>query len=425
MTSPELINTNNPDVRPARVTLLGFSIEKKALRAVLTAFISTRLMVFLIIFISSATMPMLPGQYLYADPDNLVLDGLIRHDSWWYVNIATRGYNMGNLETGEQGNVAFFPLYPLLARMTAALTGNVYLAGVLVANIAFLVALSYLYALTRREFDDPTAARAVFYFAGAPTAVFFSAMYTESVFVLLVIMTFYYARERQWVGAALAGALCAATRNTGVLLAAVIALEGMHQHGVRFLPTSWNAVHLRDHVRTLFKGVLPSWRSLLAAAFVPMGLFAYMAYLAIKFGDPIAFITVQATWGRETNPAGITRVIGTTLEELNIGSRFLAGQVNMKTLLDVLFTLGFAPLILAVAFKMRPAHAVFVGLTFLVPLSTGSTGSMTRYILMLIPCFMLLAHWGWRSWVDRAILAIFLPLMAYFTVLFSHWYFAG
>ena len=50
---------------------------------------------------------------------------------------------------------------------------------------------------------------------------------------------------------------------------------------------------------------------------------------------------------------------------------------------------------------------------------------MTRYILMLVPCFVLLAHWGRRSWVDRLVLGIFLPLMAYFSVLFSHWYFAG
>jgi hypothetical protein len=50
---------------------------------------------------------------------------------------------------------------------------------------------------------------------------------------------------------------------------------------------------------------------------------------------------------------------------------------------------------------------------------------MTRYVLMLVPCFILLATWGRRGWVDRLVLAIFLPLTANFAILFSHWYFVG
>jgi hypothetical protein len=134
---------------------------------------------------------------------------------------------------------------------------------------------------------------------------------------------------------------------------------------------------------------------------------------------------VQATWGREVSAAGFGQLWGTTLQELNIGPNLLAGQINTRVVLDVLFTLAFAPLVAAVAWKLRPGYALFTGLTFLVPLSTGTTGSMTRYILMLIPCWLLLAHWGRHHWIDRLIVGVGLPLMAYFAVLFSHWYFAG
>jgi hypothetical protein len=418
--------------RIAHITVLGRAIELHALRAVLLAYVSTRLLVFLVIFCSSITLPMRPGPFLYASPNNLILDGLIRDDSWWYANIAEHGYSAGDIQTGAQGNVVFFPLYPLLVKMAAALTGNVFLAGVLVSNVAFLLALAYLYGLTRHEFDEETAGRAVFYLAAAPTAVFFSAMYSESVYIALVCATFYYAQRRTWDFAALTGALAAATRNTGVLLALVIVLEGLHQHGVRFRPARlWGDSRAatwrlwREHLIAQLRAALRGWRSLAVAACVPLGLLAYMAYLFNTFGDPLAFIHAQATWGRAAGGAGPTKLISRVIELLNIGPHVWAGQVNPKTLMELLFTIGVAPLVLTVVFKLRPAYAVYTALTFLVPLSTGTVGSMTRYILMLVPCFVLLAHWGRRSWVDRLVLGIFLPLMGYLTVVFSHWYFAG
>ncbi len=424
MTVPETAHAPDTFSSPT-VTLLGFSFRKEAVRAVLTAYLVTRAMALFITFISSIVIPMESGPFSYADPNNIVLDGLIRFDSWWYTNIVEHGYNLGNIETQQQGNVAFFPLYPLLVRMIAGLTGNVFVAGVLVSHVALLVALGFLYALTQLEFDDQTAGRAVFYLASAPTSIFFSAMYTESLFVALVTATFFYARTAQWHRAALTGALAAATRNTGVLLAAVIALEGMHQQGFRIVPSSWRPAGLVHHVRTQLTTVVRSWRSLLAAAFVPVGLIAFMAYLSNTFGDPLAFIHVQATFGRDVSTSGAANLLSTTITRLNFGPGFFAGQTNPRTVVDTLATLGFGFLVVALPFKLRPAHVIFTALTLLVPLASGTVSSMTRYVLMLVPCFMLLAYWGRREWVDRLVMGIFLPLMAYFTVLFSHWYFAG
>lgn len=425
MTTPDASLTSEPALRRSQLRLLGRSFDAGAVRAVLSAYLITRLMVLLIIFVSSVTIPMPRGQWLFADPQNLVLDGLIRYDSWWYTNIVEQGYSMGSVEPRVQGNAAFFPLYPLLVKLVAELTGNVFWAGVLISHVALLVALSYLYAFTRREFDDQTAARAVFYVAAAPTAIFFSAMYTESLYIALVCATFYYAREGRWTTAAISGALGAATRNTGILLAAVIALEGLHQQGLRFLPSGFGARRLWAWVGQQGRSIRRSWPALLAAAFVPIGLLAFMGYLTNQFGEPLGFITVQRTFGREVSTSGAANVIGRTIERLNIGGDVGVGQINVRTLLDVICTLGFALLALAVPFKLRAGHAVFAALTLLVPLASGTVSSMTRYVLMLIPCFIVLADWGRREWVDRVVVGIFLPLMAYFTVLFSHWYFAG
>lgn len=425
MTASSLPDTAARATAARRLTLLGFTVEAKALLTVLGAFAVTRLIIFFIIFISSAVIPMRQGPFLYSDPNNLVLDGLVRDDSWWYTNIVTRGYSIGNIERGEQGNVAFFPVYPLLVRMAMGLTGNPFVAGILVSNVAFLVTLGYLYTLTRLEFDDEAAARAVFYLAAAPTAIFFSAMYTESVYLAFVTATFCYARQAKWDSAALAGALATATRNTGILLVAVVLLEAMQHNGFRLLPARWTYADWQAHWRPQLAAALRSWRGMFAAVVVSLGLILYMAYLANTFGDPLAFIHVQATWGRQAPSPNPVRLVSHIVNGLAVGPRVWAGQINVGDLLNLLATLGFLPLVIAAALKMRPSYAVYTVLTFLIPMSTGSLGSMTRYILMLFPCFMLLGQWGRRVWIDRFVLTIALPLMAYFTIIFSHWYFAG
>lgn len=416
-------------VRPASGRSLRLRTHRLALdwatvSSIAVAFVVTRVLVWATVFLSMATLPMRQGGgFLFSNPHNLLLDGLVRYDSWWYRDIVVNGYRAGNVATGEQGTVAFFPLYPLIVKAVSQVIGNVYLSGVLVSNACFLLALIFLYKWARHETDREVAGRFVFYVAAAPTALFFSAMYTESLFLLLVAATFSFAATGHPLRAAVPGILAAATRNTGALLAVVIALEGFSQSGVTFSPGG--SPSLFRHLRAQIRPALRAWPAIVAAALVPLGLLAYMGYLAHAFGDPLAFIHAQATWGRDTSSAGFLHIVSTTRQNLRLGDSFLAGQVNSVTLLDLVATLSFLPLVVVAIFKLRPAYGVYAAITFLVPLSTGSVGSMTRYVLMLLPCFFLLAQWGRRPWVDRLVLGSFLPMMAYFAVLFSHWFFAG
>ena len=414
-----LLNKRNPN----RLAFPRLPLGKKGFTTVITTFLTTRFVIFLVILFSSTVIPMKPNAPLYAAPNNLLLDGLIRFDSWWYYNIITQGYNMGDIATGQQGNVAFFPLYPMLVKMMTTVTGNVFIAGVLLSNITFLFALGYLYTLTKLEFDEETASRTIFYFAAAPTAVFFSAMYTESLYLLLVIATFYYARIGGWGKAALAGLLAAATRNTGILLTAVIALEGLHQAGFRFWPTNWQLKHIHSHLKQQFRHILAARNTLLISLFVPLGLIGYMAYLANTFGDPLGFIHVQETWGRSVSAGSLLQLPSNTIRDLNLGNIWL-GEFNTTVLLDTIATLGFGFIIIGGIRHLRPAHILFVGLTFIIPLSTGTVTSMSRYILMLVPCFMILGHWGRHTQLAKASI-IFPSLMIYNVILFSHWYFVG
>ncbi len=342
-------------------TILGVQVDGATLRAVGLAFILTRVMVFGIILISSVTIPMRAADGLqFSNPTNLVLDGLVRHDSWWYNNIASTGYTMGDVETHVQGNTAFFPLYPLATRLFAPLFGGIFMSGIILSNLAFLAGLFFVYALARHEFDEASAGRAVFYLAVAPGTVFFSAMYTESFFLLFVAAGFYYARTSRWTAAAIAAALGSATRNTGVAMAMVVLLEGYRQAGFRWrlpLPAHRWEAHLREQVAVVRANKLP----VLAAAMSASGLFAYMAYLGVSFGDPLGFIHVQATWGRDVSGGGVFSLVGNTIKSLHFGSNLLGGQLNPDTLLNVFAVLGGFGLVLATMRRLKVVSSLGSG----------------------------------------------------------------
>src|SRR5207249_1898103 len=137
-----------------------------------------------------------------------------RFDGLWFLRIATKGYVNGD------GSAAFFPLYPLAIRAVSFLIGgHPFAASLIVSNLAFLAALLVLYFLTSSELSQSAARKAVMYISVFPTAFFFLAPYSESLFLLLSVSSFWAARRRKWPLAALLGALAAATRSLGILIA--------------------------------------------------------------------------------------------------------------------------------------------------------------------------------------------------------------
>ena len=129
---------------------------------------------------------------------------LARWDAFWYLDIASRGYHW-NGNPLEQQNVVFFPLFPLLMRAVgAAIGGHPLLAGLLVSLAAFLLALSYFWRWTADRLGADAATGAVWLLSAFPSAIFFSAVYTESLYLLIVVAACYYAERRQFARSAIA-----------------------------------------------------------------------------------------------------------------------------------------------------------------------------------------------------------------------------
>jgi hypothetical protein len=248
-----------------------------ALRAVALPFLVSRSAVLLIglaavVFIGYKPVPAEPSAW-QIDPDP-VRNLLARWDTFWYLDIASRGYHW-NGNALQQQNVVFFPLYPLLMRVGgAAIGGHPLLAGLLVSLTAFLLALAYLWRWTADHLGPDAATGAVWLLSTFPLALFFSAVYTESLFLLIVVAVCYHAEHGQFARSAALGFLAGLARPNGLLL---------------WIPIGWIVwVADRDRRRLLWRGF---------ATIAPVvGVLCFSAYLGWHVGKPTAWIANQAAW---------------------------------------------------------------------------------------------------------------------------------
>jgi hypothetical protein len=137
------------------------------------------------------------------------------------------------------------------------------------------------YRLVKEEWGASVADRAVWYLLIFPTALFGSAIYSESLFLLLAVGALYLARKGYWESAAMLGFLAALTRLVGILVAPMLLVEWWMQRR-----------HREPDARP------PLWALAVPAA-VALGTVAYMFYLWRLFGNPFAFAQASSAWGRE------------------------------------------------------------------------------------------------------------------------------
>ena len=367
----------------------------QTVRDVALTFIVTRLPLLAIAELASMVIGQRPGVH-YAASTNPLLAVWGRWDAEHYLGIAKAGYS------GTE--FAFFPLYPALIKIVGAFTGSNLIAGLLISNAASFFGLLYLYKLVEHEYNRHVAQRATFYVSIFPTAIFFAAVYSEALFLFLTVASFYYVRERRWITAGIFGCLAALSRSEGVLLAAPLFIEWL--------------IAAKEGGREFFRyWVDDVVKPAIGLAFVPLGLALYMGYLWVLSGDPLKFSHVQAHWGRHLAPPWAS--VANTFTKI---AHAHAPQTIANQSLELAFT---AIMLVAVALglrRLRLSYTVYMALSIIIPMSTGSLMSMPRFALVLFPMFALFGLWGARQSFNNAYVAFSLPLLGLFTVLFADWY---
>ena len=365
---------------------------------------------------------------------NLLAAPFARWDSVWYLAIAHGGYHH------EAARTAFFPLYPLLLRGVGIVIGSDLIAGVLVSIVAFAVALVVLYRLVALELGDELARLTVMLIAFCPMSYFFSALYSESLFLALSLACILQARTGRWAYAGIFGALAAAERNTGVVLIVPVVLLFLYGPRADRAPAPPPAGASR--LRSLVPRYRPS-PSLAWALLVPAGLGVYVLVLALSTGDGLAPFHAQQVWFRHfAGPFGgvwdgavaawdglrqLLHGPAPPVYFANAGGDPLvvAGQ---NLMLFAFLVAGAVALI--GSFRRLPfAYGAYSLVALALPLSYPVTPqplmSLPRYEVVLFPLFMWSAWWLKRRRLDASGLAALAVLLGLFTAEFATWRFVA
>lgn len=331
-----------------------------------------------------------------------------RWDSVHFTAIAAQGYDAA-------WRTAFFPLYPLLERGVGLLAGgNSFVAGLVVSNLAGLGMLAVLYRLVEEDFDHEQAWRSTLYLSLFPTAFFFAAAYSESLFLLLTLLSFYYMRRGRWWLAGLFGLLSALTRSSAVCLFLPFCYEYARQHEVTLQGFSLSKVRINA----------------LACLGVPAGIGAFALYCFYRFHDPLAFTHAQAYWNRSMH--GPWHALLDSL--VVILQRGILSFDSIHNVLDLGACLFILALVVLVFFgpwqfpKGYLAYGLYAALMYIFclifPTDGGlPLGAFSRYLLEVFPAFIMLAALGKYRQVNLFYLTLSTTLLAFLLLQFltGHW----
>ena len=323
--------------------------------------------------------------------------GWANFDGEHYLSIAQKGYG--------HYNHSFFPVYPLILGLIKFLTDNISILvwwGIIISNISFLAALFFLKKLTDLDFPKKVSYLILLSLIIFPTSFYFGAVYTESLFLFLVVSSFYAARTNRWYLAGVLGAFASTTRIVGVILLPALILEYFQMQKEK------------------------SFKSLSPLFLIPLGLMFYMVFLLNETGNPFAFYSELSVYGEQR--------AGDLILLPQVFYRYLKILTNVDIINPVfqtaLLELGSAILAIACIIygffkKIRLSYIVFAAVSFLIPTFTGSFSSLPRYFLTIFPLFIAIGIFVERSSLIFKILVslLVLSLLMFETMLFLRGYF--
>ena len=353
----------------------GRTTPRSAAAVAAAAVIGTRLPVLLLGALAVTvvgTMPPPAAEAVWRVSSRELVNLLARWDTFFYYTIATDGYSW-NPEVFRHYNVVFFPLYPMLMRWGgAALGGHPLLAGLIVSLAAFAAAMVLLYRLALLELGEEYAWRVILLIATFPYALYFSAVYTESLFLLVSVGGFYAMRRGRLGWAAICALLAGVTRPNGFWLALPLACLTLwprtadHRRGPRPAPS------------------LPL--ALLVACLPVVGVTVFSSYLHLRFGDALAWVHGQAAWG-----------VPMLLRAGAPDPGRLPGEASIKPI-EVITWIGniaafatAAASIRPVAKRLGPAYGVWIAVNIFPPVVAHLFMSLGRFTSVLFPVFFWMA----------------------------------
>lgn len=293
-------------------------------------------------------------------------------DGEHYLTIAASGYH--------EYEQAFFPGYPLVMRFVAQnfLADNYILAGLLISNTSFLLSLfvvARMLSVVLKKMEEESLRWTLAFMVFFPTSFFYASLYSESLFLLLLVTSFYFLSQKRLFFYGVVAGIASSVRLVGSFL------------------------------------------------MVPFGLAAYMFFLGKEYNDPLLFIHVQSAFGAERSNGDFILLPQVYFRYLKIFTTVGKMEYSywIAMLEFVLFNSALYLLWKAWKDSAIPREWVYFSLAALIiPSLTGSLSSMPRYILVCLPVYIVLSRLP--STIRNVTFALSCLLLGVLTILFTRGY---
>lgn len=284
---------------------------------------------------------------------NFLLWSWANFDGEHYLRIAQLGYQT----VLGQSEYAFFPLFPLLINLLARTGLDAYQAAHL---LIFTFSVGFMVILVKwasRFTANPLAL--LWTILLSPGAIYLAAIYTEPLFLFLVVLTFYFSEQKSWGRAILTSVLATATRVNGIFLVLYLFLRMGKNRALSVLGLT--------------------------------GIGAYMLYLYLTTGNALAWYSAQSGW-QKASPTAPWVTLTNYLRTITID--FAPDLTHLVVMIEIIVTSILVYLLVRFwrKSKLHLAYKYYALANLALPLATGSLGSMPRFSLTLFPLFLMIPH---------------------------------
>jgi hypothetical protein len=290
----------------------------------------------------------------------------------------------------------FFPAYPLAMRAVGRLLGSRYvLGGMILSFAAFLVALIYLYGLARQWLDHEQTVTALWLLASYPFALFYSAVYTESLYLCAAVAAFFHFHRGELVKASIWGLVVGLTRPNGCFLSlplGILALEHLFRGSGGAGPRRWwhEVVHGHPVAGQPLAVFRPRpFATLLTAAMPGIGMLLYSLFIYNLTGDAFAWAKGHIAWGRQYG--GLSNLFVNSYVYVSYFGLYAYTSsipLDVMNAAPALFVFAMTWLVFR---RFGLPYAVFLLVNLVPPILIGGFLSVGRFTSVLFPAFLALA----------------------------------
>jgi Gpi18-like mannosyltransferase len=374
---------------------------------VINIFLAARIMQLFIIILFNQLIPhnsMAPlVNYFYKEGGTVVENLLSTWDGQWFWYISENGYFETNNRDPGIAKFAFFPLYPYINGLLYKITGiSVPLIGLVINLVAGAFSSVLLFKMARlNNLTEKVASQSVFWWAINPAAIFYLALYSDSLYFCLSLFTLLNFYQQNYKLACIGGVLAGLTRTQGLLLFPVMVVDYFAQK-LHKEKSKLKIVHMLTMLSPL------------------LGVLTKVIHDWTFTRNPLTFFSAMEYWSIKPGVIEVVSLITNSIVQFNQLPLHNYGKSKVDVLFFILYIIG---LLILIKTKTRMSLIIYSTLILFAALSSGTLAANVKYYSVAFPIYLALAKLSdSMPAIQTALLILFIFFMSIFSLYFVNWY---